>query len=125
MSQNNNSMCEKVLKDIQYCLLLCTNNKRVCDFKNHNEIVNHSHILSLLECENIQKFKNSLGDVNIQMIIKDPHIEIKKGYCIDYNASKRILVIGKSDRCGCEDQFKQFMQSPCSHDQLKSTHHDA
>jgi hypothetical protein len=123
MSQNNSSICEKVLKDIQYCLLLCMNNKRVCDFKNHNEIVKQSHILSLLECENIKKFRNSLTDVNIQMIIKDPHIEIKKGYCIDYNASKRILIIGKSDRC--DEKSGQFMQSPCSHDQLKSTHHDA
>jgi hypothetical protein len=125
MSQNNRSICEKVLKDIQSCLLLCTNNKRICNFKNHNEIVNQSHLLSLLECENIQKFKNSLTDVNIQMVIKDPHIEIKKGYCIDYNASKRILFIGKSERCECKEQFQRFMQSPCSHDQLKSTHHDA
>jgi hypothetical protein len=125
MSQNNSSICETVLKDIQSCLLLCTNNKKSCDFNNHTGIVKKSHILSLLECENIQKFGNSLNDVNIKMIIKDPYIEIKKGYCIDYNTSKRILIIGKTERCGYQEQPRRFTQSPYSHDQSKSIHHDA
>jgi hypothetical protein len=107
----DNKICEKILQDIKSCLQLCKNNKRACDFKNLNEIEKHDPLFYLLECENIQTFKHSLNDVNIKMIIKDPLIITKKGYCIDYNCSGRELIIGSAVRCECDEQSNLFYKN--------------
>jgi len=105
MTHNNDNriICDKILQDIKSCLQLCKNNKRACDFKNHKEIEKNDPLFYLLECENIHQFKHSLNDVNIKMIIKDPLIITKKGYCIDYKCSSRELIIGSGVRCECGD----------------------
>ena len=113
MTRNNDNhiICEKILQDIKSCLHLCTNNKKSYDFKNHKEIEKHDPLFYLLECENIHQFKNSLIDVNIKMIIKDPVVIIKKGYCVDFNATNRELIFGSYERCVCDEQSHLFYKN--------------
>ena len=110
-NNDNDNICQKILQDIKSCLHLCKNNKKAFDFKNHKEIMYHDPLFYLLECENLQKFKNSLNDINIKMIIKDPVIIIKKGYCVDYNSNNRELIFGSYERCECDDQSKIFYKN--------------
>jgi len=106
---NNNNICENILQDIKSCLQLCKNNKRACEIKIKNE--KQEPLFYLMDCENIQAFKHSLNDVNIKMIIKDPLVITKKGYCIDYNCSNRELIIGSADRCDCDEQSNLFYKN--------------
>ena len=105
LSDQKKTICKEVLNNIKSCLEICSNNRKTYNLKEyqqqsqfHSNIKDHmilDNSVSLLECENIHIFKKSLNDVNIKIIIKNPIIDFQNEYFIDYNVSKRIVIIDR------------------------------
>jgi len=106
LSDQKKTICKEVLNNIKSCLEMCRNNRKTYNLKDYQYQVSDQksqqlnqmildNSISLLECENIHIFKKSLNDVNIQIIIKNPIVDFQHQYYIDYNVSKRVVIIDR------------------------------
>jgi hypothetical protein len=106
LSDHKKTICKEVLNNIKSCLEVCSNNRNTYNLKEYQYSVSDQksqqlnqmvfdNSISLLECENIHIFNKSLNVVNINIIIKNPIIDFQHQYYIDYNVSKRVVIIDR------------------------------
>jgi len=89
------SMCNDLLENIKQSLNYCCNNKQTYNVIYPNENANKTvPFIVPTKCSNIIQFqKQQLADTKTNIIYKIPMINIYKSYSIEYDVSKRLIII--------------------------------
>lgn len=92
---SNTIFCEEMLDNIKKSLNYCINNKQTYQFKVENNININSLPPFFLasKCPNIIYFHKYLVETNTKIIYNTPKIDIKQCYSIEYDVSKRQIII--------------------------------
>jgi len=77
-------MCDKVLEEIQQCLLTCSSNKR---------IIRLETLVDLPSCENIKLYKLSMHSTKTTLQFNVPILYPSIEYAIEYNVLDRMVTV--------------------------------
>uniref|UniRef100_A0A6C0I531 Uncharacterized protein n=1 Tax=viral metagenome TaxID=1070528 RepID=A0A6C0I531_9ZZZZ len=77
-------MCDKVLEEIQQCLITCSNNKRV---------IIPEKMVDLASCNNLKVYKQSMHATKTELQFNVPTLYPSHEYAIEYNVLKRLVTV--------------------------------